>query len=65
MGWNNIKRPANNKRVQEGSVILYGEMDALENAGKRFPFTKSMLSIQRFLRVPCVRGAYYYMVPQK
>jgi cytosine/creatinine deaminase len=24
-----------NKRVQEGSVILHGEMDALENAGRR------------------------------
>ncbi|WP_455378735.1 nucleoside deaminase [Petrachloros mirabilis] len=24
-----------NRRIQEGSVILHGEMDALENAGRR------------------------------
>ncbi|MDX5436544.1 MAG: nucleoside deaminase, partial [Pontibacter sp.] len=24
-----------NKRVQEGSVVLHGEMDALENAGRQ------------------------------
>ena len=31
----NIIGRGHNKRVQEGSVILHGEMDALENAGRQ------------------------------
>ena len=32
---NKIIGRGHNKRVQEGSVILHGEMDALENAGRQ------------------------------
>ncbi|MFD1094178.1 nucleoside deaminase [Salegentibacter chungangensis] len=32
---NKILGKGHNKRVQKGSVILHGEMDALENAGRR------------------------------
>lgn len=31
----NILGRGHNKRVQEGSVVLHGEMDALENAGRQ------------------------------
>lgn len=32
---NKIIGSGHNKRVQEGSVVLHGEMDALENAGRQ------------------------------
>jgi creatinine deaminase len=32
---NKILGAGHNKRVQEGSVVLHGEMDALENAGRQ------------------------------
>ena len=32
---NNIIGRGHNRRVQHGSVVLHGEMDALENAGRR------------------------------
>ena len=32
---NNILGRGHNKRVQQGSVVLHGEMDALENAGRQ------------------------------
>ncbi len=32
---NKIIGAGHNKRVQEGSVVLHGEMDALENAGRQ------------------------------
>jgi len=32
---NQILGKGHNKRVQEGSVVLHGEMDALENAGRQ------------------------------
>ena len=32
---NKIIGKGHNKRVQEGSVVLHGEMDALENAGRQ------------------------------
>ena len=32
---NKIIGRGHNKRVQEGSVVLHGEMDALENAGRQ------------------------------
>jgi len=32
---NKILGKGHNKRIQEGSVVLHGEMDALENAGRQ------------------------------
>jgi len=32
---NNILGRGHNKRVQQGSVVLHGEMDAMENAGRQ------------------------------
>ncbi|MEM7086730.1 MAG: nucleoside deaminase [Bacteroidota bacterium] len=32
---NKILGAGHNKRIQEGSVVLHGEMDALENAGRQ------------------------------
>ena len=32
-----------NQRVQKGSVILHGEMDALENAGRRVESRRAQL----------------------
>ena len=41
-----------NKRVQDGSVVLHGEMDALENAGRQKLLSiKNVLYIQHFLMV--------------
>lgn len=49
---NNIIGRGHNKRVQQGSVILHGEMDALENAG-RLPASVYKKSILYTTLSPC------------
>ncbi|MEM6297779.1 MAG: nucleoside deaminase, partial [Bacteroidota bacterium] len=41
-----------NKRIQEGSVVLHGEMDALENAGRQ-PATVYQNSVLYTTLSPC------------
>ncbi|HZW63786.1 MAG TPA: nucleoside deaminase [Flavobacteriaceae bacterium] len=49
---NNIIGRGHNKRAQQGSVILHGEMDALENAG-RLPASVYKKSILYTTLSPC------------
>jgi cytosine deaminase len=48
-----------NRRVQKGSVILHGEMDALENVDADLPRSiVSAPSTRRFHRAPCAAAPF-------
>jgi cytosine deaminase len=49
-----------NRRVQNGSVILHGEMDALENAGRQ-PASVYKNCILYTTLSPCAQVPFYYM----
>ncbi len=51
-----------NRRVQNGSTILHGEMDALENAGRHSSaFTRNVFFILHYHHVQCVLELFCFM----
>lgn len=50
-----------NRRIQNGSVVLHGEMDALENAGRQpAKVYKNCTLILLCHHAPCVREPFYF-----
>lgn len=55
-----------NRRIQNGSTVLHGEMDALENAGRQpTRYTGNPFYIQPYRPVLCVPGPFCFMVYPK
>ncbi len=48
-----------NRRVQKGSTILHGEMDALENAGPRPATFYRASTLYTTLSLPCPVGRFF------
>ena len=54
-----------NKRVQSGSPILHGEMDALENAVNQHGFIKNRRFTPHYHLAACAAVLFYFTVSQK
>lgn len=63
---NQIIGRGHNRRVQQGSVILHGEMDALENAGRRTAavYRQSVLYTTLSPCVMCSGAILLYGIPE-
>ena len=62
----NILGKGHNKRIQQGSVVLHGEMDALENAGRQAAeiYRKSVLYTTLSPCPMCTGAILLYGIPK-